>query len=55
MSHDTEKDIQLVKKVRRESDPCLALIRESKWGDQLFLIWEREKGYQVSVAAWKTT
>lgn len=38
----------------RKTDPSLALIRESRQRDQLFLGKEGETLHQISVAAWKT-
>lgn len=52
-SHDAENN-SISPRVRRETDPWLALIRDSKQRDQLFLLEEGEKLNQVFLTPWKT-
>ena len=51
--HGAEKD-SISRRVRRGTNPWLALIRDSKQRDQLFPLEEGEKLNQVPVTRWKT-
>lgn len=52
--HMMQKTNSISQRVRRETDPWLALIRDSQQRDQLFLLEEGGNFQQVSVIPWKT-